>query len=57
MEIVKNIRPSSVKLNQSVSGKIGWEIRVEDDDPKKLMERMEELNNMMKEKFREDLNE
>ena len=54
METIQNVRPTSVKLTHSVTGKVGWEIRVEHDDPGTVIAKLDNLNTMLKEKFEDD---
>lgn len=51
METIKNVRPSSVKLTQSVTGKIGWEVRAEGETNDEIMAKINELHESMEVKF------
>ncbi len=57
MEEQKIIHTSSIKLSKSVKGEYGWEIRVANDDLKKVVNEIKEIDEMMKKEFKINLEE
>ena len=50
--ITKHIQQGNIKLNVGMNKNYGWELRLSGDDLKNVIGELEEINNLMLEKFK-----
>ena len=57
MEVQITRSTSSVRLTETSTNKLGWEIKIANDDLKKAVKELEEINNMMISTFKPERTE